>query len=108
MTAIKLEFRGGQPLGCISVTESGELKIDIDNPLWRPRLINEIRELHQQGPLMERFGSEEILPDGTKRLVTKGRICTPGEPSYLQALAARIRRKGICISDQVVLAWAED
>lgn len=108
MTGIKLELRGGESIGSVHITREGELRVMTQNPLLRPRLVREIQTLITQSPLMERFGRTERTPEGGERHITKGRICSPSERAYLEALAVRIRHNKIQLGDARLLAWVVD
>lgn len=108
MTEIRLELRGGEPIGTAHIAADGGLTVKSQNSLMRPRLTREIQALIALGPFMERFGCTEKLPDGRERQITKGRICSPGERAYLDALAERIRRNKIQLGDGRLLAWVVD
>lgn len=105
MTEIRLELRGGEVIGSVHIDGDGGLTVKGRNPLLRPRLAREIQAVIAQGPLLERYGRTEQLPDGAERRVTSARICSPGERAYLEALAARIRCSRIQLGDARLLAW---
>lgn len=104
---IALETHRGERLGLVSVSQSGELLVEASGAALRARIAKELRQLINQGPILERSGHEETLPDGTRRFVSAARVCQPGEPGYLRSLAELIGLSGIMIEGKRVYARVE-
>jgi hypothetical protein len=108
MSMIVLDSDAGERLALVTVTPSGDLLIEARGAALRALIEQEVSNLIQHGPLLHRSGYEETLPDGTHRFVTTARVCQPGEPAYLQALARRIGWNKLKIRGSPVYAWVDD
>ena len=108
MTRIVLELKGVGRVGTAAVSPAGDVHVEATDRLLGPRLAKEIRALIQEGPLLERSGEEQTLPDGSRRFVTTARVCQPGEPAYHRALAQRIGFSAIRVGERRLLAHVED
>ena len=108
MSRILLELKGVGRVGTAAISPAGEVQVESADRLLGPLLAKEIRALIQEGPLLERSGEEQTLPDGSRRFVTTARVCQPGEPAYHRALAQRIGFSAIRVRDHRLLALVED